>query len=182
MRIRAGFEIEYECPSPSPMMLMLSLRPEREADLLTPAELSVGPAVPFHQYIDGFGNRCTRLVAPTGPITFSSDFIVQDSGEPDVQTSDAQQHAIEDLPDQTLVYLLGSRYCETDRLSDLAWRLFGNGPTGWGRVQLSSIMPTSASPLAISTRDRPGPLTMRTRSGWASAATSPTWRSRSAAA
>ena len=30
-----------------------------------------------------------------------------------------------------MIYLLGSRYCETDRLSNTAWSLFGRVPKGW---------------------------------------------------
>jgi transglutaminase-like putative cysteine protease len=135
MRIRCGYEITYDCPVPTPMMLMLSIRPEREADLVTPQVLSASPATPLHSYVDGFGNRVTRVLAPTGRTTFNADFVINDSGEPDQFDLNAEQHAIEDLPDDTLVYLLGSRYCETDKLSDLAWAEFGGTPLGGRRVQ-----------------------------------------------
>ncbi len=135
MRIRAGFNIDYESAAPAPLMLMLSVRPERRPDLLTPEVFTTTPAVPFHQYLDGFGNVCTRLVAPPGRIRFSSDFLVADSGEPDPVSADAVQHAVEDLPDEALVFLLGSRYCETDLLADTAWSLFGGVEPGWARVQ-----------------------------------------------
>jgi transglutaminase-like putative cysteine protease len=135
MQIRAGFEIAYDCPAPTPMVVMLSLRPERTPDLVTPAELRVSPDVPHSRFRDGFGNVCHRLVAPTGRITFSSTFVIADSGLPDVVANDAIQHPIEDLPESVIVYLLGSRYCETDRLGYIAWNLFGSIPPGWGRVQ-----------------------------------------------
>jgi transglutaminase-like putative cysteine protease len=93
------------------------------------------PAVDLHRYEDMFGNVCTRLVAPAGGITLSSDFIIRDNGATDPVAPDAIQHPVADLPDEALIYLLGSRYCETDRLSDIAWSLFGRGATGWGRVQ-----------------------------------------------
>jgi transglutaminase-like putative cysteine protease len=117
------------------MMLMLSLRPERNIDLLTPQVMRTDPPTPLHDYLDGFGNVCTRVLAPAGRTTFSADFIVQDSGEPDRVTPGAVQHAVEDLPDECLVFLLGSRYCETDLMSDLAWSLFGGVEPGWARVQ-----------------------------------------------
>jgi transglutaminase-like putative cysteine protease len=60
---------------------------------------------------------------------------VNDTGQPDVVVSEAYQHAVEDLPDEALMFLLASRYCETDRLSEIAWSLFGKTPLGWGRVQ-----------------------------------------------
>ena len=135
MKIHAGFEIDYDCSFASPLMLMLSVRPERQPDLITPDILRTSVGAPVHQYVDGFGNICSRVTAPPGLITLSADFLVQDSGEPDPVSPDAVQHEIADLPDDTLVYLLGSRYCETDHMSNLAWNAFGGVPPGWARVQ-----------------------------------------------
>jgi transglutaminase-like putative cysteine protease len=135
MKIRAGYDISYNCASPTPMLLVLSVRPERIADLITPQTLTLDPVVPVDEYRDGFGNICHRLLAPPGPITFAADFIIEDSGLPDEENLDAVQHPIEDLPPEVLVYLLGSRYCETDKLIDIAWALFGATPPGWRRVQ-----------------------------------------------
>ena len=135
MRIRAGYEITYDCPAPTPMILMLSVRPERLGDLVTPQTMSVEPPLAAHDYRDGFGNLCSRLVAPEGHTVFSADFVIEDSGRPDEVDREAVQHAVEDLPDELLPYLLATRYCETDRLSDMAWSLFGATPPGWARVQ-----------------------------------------------
>jgi transglutaminase-like putative cysteine protease len=135
MRIRTGFEITYECPEDTPMLLSLSVHPSRRDVLETPEWLQTNPMVPVRQYLDGFGNICSRVLAPAGRFTLSSDFIVRDSGLVDEYAPDARQIAVQDLPDETLVYLLGSRYCETDRMSNLAWHLFQNTPTGWARVQ-----------------------------------------------
>ena len=135
MQIRAGYEIAYDNATPTPMLLLLSVRPERLADLLTPQEVRVTPDVPLHAYRDQFGNICHRLLAPSGLITFSSDFVIADPGVPDEVAPDAEQHAIQHLPDEVLVYLLGSRYCETDYLMDMAWAEFGRTREGWGRVQ-----------------------------------------------
>jgi transglutaminase-like putative cysteine protease len=135
MRIRTGFEITYDCPEPTPMLLTLSVHPSRRGDLETPDWLQTNPMVDVRQYLDGFGNICSRVLAPAGRFTLSSDFIVRDSGEVDEYAPDAEQIAVHNLPDECLVYLLGSRYCETDKLSDLAWSLFQNTPLGWARVQ-----------------------------------------------
>jgi hypothetical protein len=54
----------------------------------------------------------------------AADGTVRDSGLPDVIAPSASQHAVEDRPAEAIVYLLGSRYCETDRLSDVAWKLY----------------------------------------------------------
>jgi transglutaminase-like putative cysteine protease len=135
MKIRAGYELIYDCPQPTPMLLMLSVHPSRSGDLLTPHEMAFDPPIDATHYRDGFNNVCTRIVAPTGRLTTSSEFLVGDPGTPDVVAPEAEQHPVQDLPDETLVYLLGSRYCETDRLSETAWSLFANAPRGWGRVQ-----------------------------------------------
>ena len=135
MRIKAGFRVSYECSQPTPMLLCLSVHPSRLPDLLTPQRLLFSPDIPAWDYVDGFGNICTRIVAPTGIITVSTAFEINDTGRPDFMPIDAVQHEIKDLPDDTLVYLLGSRYCETDRLSDIAWKLFAHTQPGWPRVQ-----------------------------------------------
>lgn len=135
MKISVGYEIVYDFPQPTPMILMLGIHFSRASDIITPDYLTTNPAVPIFPYRDGFGNWCSRLKAPAGRMTLSARGTVRDSGLPDPVVLSAAQHAVEDLPAETLVYLLGSRYCETDRLSDIAWRLFERTPTGWPRVQ-----------------------------------------------
>jgi transglutaminase-like putative cysteine protease len=135
LRIRAGFEISYECPAPTPMTLLLSVRPERVPDLLTPQHLSASPNTQLHPFRDLYGNAAHRLVAPAGPITLSADFVIEDTGEPDPVLPDAVQHPVEALPAEALTYLLASRYCETEVLTPLAWSLFGHALPGWARVQ-----------------------------------------------
>jgi len=135
MKIRAGFALGYECAGPTPMLLALDIHPSRRVDLLTDQVLTFDPPIEAWGYIDGFGNACTRIVAPAGLTTLSTAFEIYDSGRPDIVAADAVQHEIKDLPDEVLVFLLGSRYCETDRLGDFAWLRFGSSPLGWARVQ-----------------------------------------------
>jgi transglutaminase-like putative cysteine protease len=135
MQIHVGFEMEYECPAPTPMILALSIHYSRASDLVRPDHLVTSPAVPVTAYRDLFGNWCSRIVAPAGRFVLSTDALVNDSGLPDIVVAGAPQLPVENLPESTLVYLLGSRYCDTDRLSDIAWTHFGGGPTGWARVQ-----------------------------------------------
>jgi transglutaminase-like putative cysteine protease len=135
MQIRLGYELVYECPQPTPMLLMLNVHYTRVSDMVAADHLVASPSLPIRGYRDGFGNWCNRIVAPIGRIRLSATGIVNDSGEPDKVASGAQQHPVEDLPDEALVFLLGSRYCETDRLSEIAWSLFGKTPLGWSRVQ-----------------------------------------------
>ena len=135
MLIRAGYEISYDCPRSTPMLLMLGVHPSRATDLRTPGTIAFDPPVPWTTYQDSFGNTVTRIVAPQGRLTISTDFLVKDSDLPDECAPDAQQVLVERLPDDALVFLLGSRYCETDLLSNVAWSLFGDTPSGWARVQ-----------------------------------------------
>jgi transglutaminase-like putative cysteine protease len=135
MKIRAGYEISYDCPQPTPMILQLSVHPSRTPDLLSWDRMQFSPPISANTYHDGFGNFCHVIRAPMGRLTMSTDFLMKDKGEPDAIALQAEQHALEDLPVDVLVYLLGSRYCETDRLSNTAWSLFGQVPNGWSLVQ-----------------------------------------------
>lgn len=135
MRIRAGYEISYSCSQPTPMILMLSVHPSRTPDLLSPDQPVLSPAVPSNRYLDGFGNVCHVIHAPAGRITISTDFLISDSGAPDLVAPYAKQHALDELPVETLVYLLGSRYCETDLFANIAWERFGNVTKGWPLVR-----------------------------------------------
>lgn len=135
MQIRLGYELIYDCPQPTPMLLSLSIHFSRVSDLVVPDHLITKPSIPISAYRDGFGNWCSRIVAPKGEMRLSADAIINDTGRPDLVVPSAPQHPVESLPEESLVFLLGSRYCETDRLSEAAWSLFGQTPPGWARVQ-----------------------------------------------
>lgn len=135
MLIRLGYEIVYQCPQPTPMILNLHVHYSRISDLVRPDQLRTDPAVPISMYRDGFGNWCSRIVAPAGRILLTADGLIRDSGIAEPVVPDALQHPVQSLPEETLVYLLGSRYCETDLFTDLAWKLFSHTPLGWQRVQ-----------------------------------------------
>jgi transglutaminase-like putative cysteine protease len=135
MKIHAGYRIAFDCPQPTPMLLMLNVHPSRVPDLITPDDLVCDPSGGHRQYRDAFGNICTRLLAPAGRLELSADFLIRDSGLHDPVVPGAVQQSVEELPDDVIVYLLGSRYCETDQLSDTAWHLFGGIEGGWSRVQ-----------------------------------------------
>jgi transglutaminase-like putative cysteine protease len=135
MFIRLGYDIEFEIPAPVAMVSMLSVHPSRSADLRAPDEMGIEPTVPLTSYMDGFGNRCTRFVAPRGTLRLSNITLIEDAGSPDVVSPNAREHPVGELPNDTLIYLLNSRYCEVDRLSNIATELFSATPPGWGRVQ-----------------------------------------------
>ena len=135
MRIRAGYEIVYEVPQPTPMLLLLNVHSSRYQDLETPDIIRSAPTVRIDQYHDAFGNLCSRTLLPAGRTVLSSNFVIHDRGQPDPKRPEAIQHPVENLPNETLVFLLASRYCETEHLSQLAWNLFGGIEPGWARVQ-----------------------------------------------
>ena len=135
MQIRVGFEMVYEFFARTPVVLMLNVHPSRAADIIEPDQLRITPTLPLTRYLDEFGNVCTRLVAPAGELTISTDALIADSGLPDAVAPVARQYEVAELPHETLVFLVGSRYCETERLMEEAWSRFGNTLPGWPRVQ-----------------------------------------------
>jgi transglutaminase-like putative cysteine protease len=135
VKIHVGFDLTYESTHPTPMIFMLNVHPSRAHDLVTPDRLRIMPSRAISPYIDGFGNKCVRILAPPGQLRVACDTIVADSGKPDRVDLSAEQHAVADLPHDALVFLLASRYCETDLMMDKAWELFGRTPPGGRRVQ-----------------------------------------------
>ena len=135
MLIRTGFEISFDLPAPTAMLLALYVHPDRAKDVRGEETLTFSPHVECHDFIDTFGNRVGRILAPAGPITIRNDIFVQDTGLPDPVVPDAKQIPVAELPDDVIPFLLASRYCEVDRLSQFAWDTFGNTPLGWPRVQ-----------------------------------------------
>ncbi len=135
MKFKIGSELTYRLTQPTPMIVMLSVHHEYADRFDVPDQLMTTPTVPMSGYHDTFGNWCTRLVAPAGVFVLGANGILNDSGGPDAAAPGASEYAVEELPSETVLYLLGSRYCETDRLMTEAWKLFGRLPRGWSRVQ-----------------------------------------------
>lgn len=135
MKLRVGYELHYQFPHPTPAILVLNTHFTRISDLAGPDHIIVSPSVPIRGYRDGFGNWCTRILAPAGAMSLSTDAVVTDCGLPDPIVNDTRQVPVEELPDDTLVFLLPSRFCDSDKLLDLAWELFGHAVPGLGRVQ-----------------------------------------------
>jgi transglutaminase-like putative cysteine protease len=135
MKLRAGYELVYHFPQPTPLILVVNVHESRRCDLAVADTLTTEPAFPISAYRDAFGNQCHHGLAPAGRCRLMADCVVEDSGQPDEIVSAAVQHSVEDLPPETLQFLLGSRYCETDLLSDVAWQLFSGITPGYPRVQ-----------------------------------------------
>jgi transglutaminase-like putative cysteine protease len=133
--IKVGYDIIFDHPVATPMVAMLYLHPSCRPSIRRDEFLLVEPQTEISDYVDGFGNRCGRLISPPGRVRLWNDAVVEDSGEPDRQNAAAKQRRIQDLPDDAITFLLASRYCEVDRMTETAWQLFGSVAAGWPRVQ-----------------------------------------------
>jgi hypothetical protein len=156
MKIRAGYEISYDCPQPTPMILTLSVHPSRVPDLLTWDRMLFNPPIPANTYHDSFGNFCHVIRAPAGRVTMSTDFLVQDKGEPDPVAPQAQQHELGDLPVEVLIFLLGSRYARP--IASRMWPglCSATSQRGGRWCRRFATMSTITSRSGTSTRARPG--------------------------
>jgi hypothetical protein len=130
MLIRLGYEIAIDCPQPMPVISLLDINPDRQHDIKRQTRVQTTPHGPSSLYKDSFGNSCRRFMAPEGGFRILYDAVIEDSGETDSINTLALETPVRDLPAETLVFLLGSRYCATDHLGDLAWRRFGHLPQG----------------------------------------------------
>jgi transglutaminase-like putative cysteine protease len=135
MLIRYGYEMTFNCPQPTPMVSLLDAHPEVSHAIRYQSALVTQPSISTITYFDGFGNNVRRFIAPAGDFTISRDAIIEVDGEPDPVHPEAREIPIEQLPHEHIEFLLGSRYCETDKLGDIAWELFSTTPRGWPRVQ-----------------------------------------------
>jgi transglutaminase-like putative cysteine protease len=135
MLIRLGYDIIFETPIPVPIVALLQVHPSRFGDLREPDVLTVEPFVKIDCFYDTFGNNCCRFLAPGGPIRITNSTLIHDTGEPDPVAPNAREIPVQDLPHDVLRYLLNSRYCEVDRMSNIAVELFGGFAPGWGRVK-----------------------------------------------
>lgn len=135
MKLRVGYDLVYKCVQPTPMMFMLNTHFSHAKEVLEADLLTVDPGVPITQYRDGFGNLCSRLLAPAGNLALATRAVLEVSSEWEMRPPFVEQSPVEALPDDTMVFLLGSRYCETDLLSDFAWQTFGHLPLGRVRVE-----------------------------------------------
>jgi transglutaminase-like putative cysteine protease len=135
VKLRIGYELEYHFPQPTPVIMMLNVHYTRVSDLERPDHIVIAPSLPISGYRDGFGNWCSRILAPAGAMRISTDTVIGDTGLLDSTAPNASQVPVQELPEEALVFLLASRYCDSDRLLDLAWTHFGRAQPGWARVQ-----------------------------------------------
>ena len=135
MLIRLGYDILFDVPIAVPIVALLNVYPSRLADLRAPDELKIEPETPVESYYDAFGNRCSRFLAPAGQVRMVNSTLIHDTGQPDEICPDAREMPVEELPYQVLPFLISSRYCEVDKMSNIAAELFGSVPRGWNRVQ-----------------------------------------------
>ena len=182
MRIRIGYDISYHHIQQTPIIAMLEVHHSRRNDLEKIDFPVIEPNLPVDRYLDAYGNQCCRFVAPTGDLRISCETVIRDSGQPDEVAHHAIQHRVQDLPYDTLGYLLGSRYCETQLLTEDAWLLFGNTPLGWARVQAVCDFVQRHLRFDYMLASPPGPRRKPTATALPCAVTSRTWPSPFAAA
>jgi len=99
------------------------------------AHMVTEPPVPMHSYLDIYGNICRRLTLGPGRSRIRYEAEVEVDAAVDDEAPAATLPPIAGLPDDVLLYTLASRYCDSDRLANTAWALFGGLPEGWARVQ-----------------------------------------------
>ncbi|MFP3874299.1 MAG: transglutaminase-like domain-containing protein [Thiohalophilus sp.] len=132
MWMRTSCNLEFQLACPTPLILMLRARSGLR-QWIARESYTIAPIVPVQEYTDIFGNLCQRLLAPAG------EFYVRTSA--DVITRDSLEEApgggfvdIPDLPDNVLMYLLPSRYCESDRFGNMAREIVDGLPLGYDQV------------------------------------------------
>jgi transglutaminase-like putative cysteine protease len=135
MLIHIGYELVFDLPAPVSMLLMLYAHPDQAHLLRRPETLTIEPQIPVHEFTDWFGNHAARILAPQGKLRLFYDNVIEDSGEHEPRIDGACLHTVDELPHDCLRFLLASRYCEVDRMVEMAWDLFGKIPPTSQRVQ-----------------------------------------------
>lgn len=135
MHIRIGYELIFEVPQATAMLLMLYVHPATAHRLRQSERIAVAPFTAVEDFLDPFGNRAARVVAPPGQVQIRYDNVAEDSGLLEPSIAGLPLTAAASLPSECYPFLLASRYCEVDRLSQIAWDLFGRTPESWERVQ-----------------------------------------------
>jgi transglutaminase-like putative cysteine protease len=135
MRLKVGSRLTFEFVKPTPVIAMLNVHSSRAADIEVPDRIVLSPGAPIAGYHDTFANWCSRFMAPAGIVEIAVEGVVRDNGAWDLADPQAAEHQITDLMPETLQFLLGSRYCETNLLSEFAWSTFAGYAPGHSRVQ-----------------------------------------------
>jgi transglutaminase-like putative cysteine protease len=135
MQLRIGYELAFDVARPTPMQLMLYVHPDRAGALRRPERIVVEPAVAVEDFIDAFGNRAARILAPAGSVRIRYDNVIDDPGRGDVSFAGRRLTPVHEMPPECWRFLLASRYCEVDHMGPIAWDLFGSTPESWERVQ-----------------------------------------------
>ena len=146
MLIQSEFDIQFHLLQPTPIVALLHLHPSLESQIWTVPGIDaddrlhaeqLGPnkellqELPVDEYLDTFGNCCSRFLAPAGHLRLCGRSIITSGDYPELQGFNLPQTPIELLPADTLQFLLASRYCEVDRFGGIAQDTFGHMGTGF---------------------------------------------------
>ena len=169
-------------PQPTPVIMMLNVHYTRVSDLERPDNIVIAPSVPISGYRDGFGNWCTRMLAPAGRAAHLHRHRGQRHRACPTRRRGCGADRGRAAARRSARVPAASRYCDSDRLADLAWTLFCHTEPGWKRVQAICDFVHAAHRLRLPARagepDGVGRLRGAAR---ACAATTRTWPSPSAA-
>jgi transglutaminase-like putative cysteine protease len=135
MFIRYGFRMTISTNVPTAVLTRLDVHPERRPDICREGRFTISGFEATQPFTDLHGNLCRRITAFSGDTTLELSGIVEDSGLPEWQVSNERALPVSELPLEALPYLLASRYCETDKLGQTAWNLFGHYAEGASRVR-----------------------------------------------
>jgi transglutaminase-like putative cysteine protease len=134
MRIRVGCRFDYRATVPT--HAVIQVEPRLEGGVLALNEVWTNtPPVGMSRYVDGFGNICRRATIGAGLSTLHYDALLEVPDRKDPRPASAPEVPPGELPDDVLVFTLPSRFCPSQDLGDVAWKLFGDIPPGWERVQ-----------------------------------------------
>lgn len=134
LTLHVGCQFDYEAQDDVPAIVLVRPSGFDGVRLISESWMTT-PPVPYHDYVDIYDNVCRRLTLPAGLNTIYYDARVEAPFAAEDSDPSAQQTPVEELPDDTLVFTLPSRFCLSDELYDRALELFGSTEPGWNRVQ-----------------------------------------------
>ena len=134
--LRACCTLLFDVVQSTPMTFMLRPR-SNPSQRVVREEYRVSPAVEITEIVDALGNLAQRLVAPAG------EFELSTSVEAEIRTATQNPSVggfvpVPDLPDDVLLYLLPSRYCESDRFGDMATEIVHGCQAGYAQAEAIS--------------------------------------------
>lgn len=141
MHIRYGYTLELACASDTEIVTVLDVHPEQRGDITQPDEPRAVALADAGRTIDlgrverdAHGNILRRILAPAGGIRMEASGVIFHSGFAETAPPGTPAVAAQALPEAAMPFLLASRCCPVDAMSEQAWSLFRHAPAGAERV------------------------------------------------